>query len=258
MGARILEIAYRLRHHRMAGWALDRWGVTLAWGGGAVILLLWLLRGRPPQPAWHWVVLVLLALAGLVLMVLRTEAKRRSYVIFAPQPGAAVPPGAALRPSDKEAVRATGMFDVEGRSAFFADLTAYWRTFASREHTVMAIAHPSRFLGVGSRPAEDLGMWYAFFRPETVDAVTPGRLAFGERVSPGLRIAYCRTAPLPDDGKRRARSKPVRTVLYLACEDEDARTRIWADLLADASRDQGPETRDQNFVPNENDLPLSF
>ena len=35
------------------------------------------------------------------------------------------------------------------------------------------------------------------------------------------------------DGKRRARSKPARTVLYLAFEDEDARSRIWADLLAD-------------------------
>jgi hypothetical protein len=233
MGARILEIAYRLRHHRMAGWALDRWGVTVTWGAGALILLLWLLRGMSPLPAWHWIVLALLALAGLALLVLRVAAGRRSYVVFTPQFGAAAPPATALRPSDKEAVHATGMFDVEGRSGFFADLTAYWRSFASREHAVMAIAHESRFLGVGSRPAEDVGMWYAFFRPETVDAVTPGSLAFGARVRPGLRIDYRRTAPLPEGGKRSAQPKPVRAVLYLACEDEEARGRIWADLLAD-------------------------
>jgi hypothetical protein len=232
MGARILEFAYRLRYHRMADWALDRWVVTVTWGAGVVILLLWLMRGRPPASFGHWAVLALLVGTGLALLLLRAAAGRRSYGIFTPQPDGVPPPAAALRPSDKEAVRATGMFDVEGRSGFFAGLTAYWRTFASREHAVMAIAHESRFLGVGSRPAEDVGMWYAFFRPEAVDAVTPGRLAFGGRVSPGLRIHYRRTPP-SGDGKRRAHPKPVHAVLYLACDDEETRARIWADLLAD-------------------------
>ena len=122
---------------------------------------------------------------------------------------------------------------MEGRTGFFADLVAYWRTFASREHAVMAIAHESRFLGVGSRPAEDLGMWYVFFRPETVDAITLGSLAFGSRVSPALRVAYRHAAPLAEDGKRRAKPVTARTDLYLACEDDEARGRIWADLLAD-------------------------
>jgi hypothetical protein len=236
MGARILEIAYRLRQHRLGGWALDRWAVTLAWGAGAVILLLWLLRGRPAQSFGHWVVPALLALAGLMLVIVRTAAGSRSYVVFAPGPGAAPPQAEALHPSDKQAVRATGMFDVEGRSGFFADLTAYWRTFASREHAVMAIAHGSRFLGVGSRPAEDVGMWYAFFRPETIEAITPGMLAFGARRGPALRIAYRYTRPPTDDGRRRANPKTMRTILYLMCEDEGARSRIWADLLADGSR----------------------
>jgi hypothetical protein len=233
VSARILEIAYRLRQHRIAGWCIDRWGVTLAWGAGALILLLWLLRGMPPVSAGHWFLLALLALAGTVLLILRGWAQSRSYVAFTPQPGLIAPDAAALPPSDKVPVRATGRFEVEGRPGFFADLMAYWRTFASREHAVMAIAHESRFLGVGSRPAQDLGMWYAFFRPETVDAVTPGSLAFGSRAGPALRVAY-RHAPAPsDDGQRRAQSKPVRTVLYLACEDEEARGRIWADLMAD-------------------------
>ena len=234
MGAKLLEIAYRLRCHRLGGWGLDRWGVTLAWGAGALILLLWLLRGMPPLGAGHWVLLILLMAAGLALLILRGWAEHRSYVIFTPQPDRTAPPAAGLRPSEKVLIRATGRFEVEGRPGFFADLMAYWRTFASREHAVMAIAHESHFLGVGHRPAEDVGMWYAFFRPEAVEAVTPGSLAFGARVGPGLRIVYRRTAPQPDDGKHRGRSRPVRTVLYLACEDEDARTRIWADLLADS------------------------
>jgi hypothetical protein len=229
-----------LRQHRSAGWGLDRWGITLTWGVAAAILLLWLLRGRPFVSAGHWAFLALLALAGLGLIILRAWAKGRSYVIFTLQSGRTAPPAAALRPSDKVLVRATGRFEVEGRSEFFADLMAYWRTFASREHSVMAIAHESRFLGVGSRPAEDVGMWYAFFRPETIEAVTPGTLAFGSRTGPALSIAYRHTPPQPDDGRRRALPKPVRTLLDLACEDEEARRRIWADLLGG----QGVGSRD--------------
>jgi hypothetical protein len=134
MPARLLELAYRLRQHRMVGWSLDRWAGTLAWGAAALILLFWVLRGMPPVPVLHWTLLVFLALAGLALLGLRGWAKSRSYVIFTPQPGLIAPPSAALRPSDKLPVRATGRFEVEGRSEFFADLMAYWRTFASREH----------------------------------------------------------------------------------------------------------------------------
>jgi hypothetical protein len=235
MEARLLEFAYRSRYHRMAGWGLDRWGITLAWAAAVLILLLWMLRGKPPVQAWHWVFLVLLGLIGLGLLILRAWARRRSYVVFTPRPALAAPPAAALAPADKVHVRATGRFEVEGRAGFFAGLMAYWRTFVSREHAVMAIAHESRFLAVGRRPAEDLGMWYAFFRPEEVVAITPGSLTFGSRAGPALRIAYHYNPPLPDDGQRRTQPKAARTVLYLACEDEVARARIWADLLADGS-----------------------
>jgi hypothetical protein len=234
MRARLLELAYRLEQHRLAGWGLDRWGVTLAWGAVLVILLLWLLRGRPSVPAWHWALLALLGLTGLGILVLRFWARRQSYVSFTPQPGLDAPPAAAMLPSDKLLVHATGRFEVEGRSGFFAGLMAYWRTFASREHAVMAIVHGSRFLGVASRPAEDVGMWYAFFRSEAIESVTPGSLTFGSRVDPALRITYRYSEPLPDHAKRRARPKQTRTILYLASQDDEARRRIWADLLADA------------------------
>jgi hypothetical protein len=233
MQARFLQLAYRLRHHRLAGWSLDRLGVSLAWGVAVLILLLWWLRGAPAVLAWHWAFLALLGLSGLGLLILGAWAGSRSYVIFAPQPGLAAPSGAALAPADKLLVHATGRFEVEGRPGFFADLMAYWRTFVSREHAVMAIAHESRFLGVGSRPAEDVGMWYVFFRPEAIEAVTPGFLAFGSRTGPGLCIAYRYDEPLPDNARRGAKPRQARTALYLMCEDDDARRRIWADLLAD-------------------------
>ncbi len=78
MTARILRLAYQLRHHRVGSWALDRWGVTLAWGGSILIGLQWLLRGQPVLPAWHWVILALLLLGGLGLLILRGWAARRS------------------------------------------------------------------------------------------------------------------------------------------------------------------------------------
>ena len=43
MTARILGLAYQLRLHRVGGWALDRWAVTLAWGASALILTRWAL-----------------------------------------------------------------------------------------------------------------------------------------------------------------------------------------------------------------------
>ena len=43
--SRLLRIAYRLRYHEFAGWALDRWLMTLAFAAG---LLIWLAGRRDP------------------------------------------------------------------------------------------------------------------------------------------------------------------------------------------------------------------
>ena len=108
------------------------------------------------------------------------------------------------------------------------NLTAYWRTFGSREHAIMAIQHASRFL-LGSLPAEQIGMWYIFFKPEDVESVAAGTVAFGGLRRPGLRVVYLR-APASDGKKPK---KPVREPVHLAFETEAARDRVWADLLAD-------------------------
>jgi hypothetical protein len=54
-------------------------------------------------------------------------------------------------------------------------------------------------------------------------------VAFGGDRRPGLRVVYRRVPP--SEGKKP--KKPVREVLHLAFEDEAARDRVWADLLAD-------------------------
>jgi hypothetical protein len=239
MTAWIFELAYQLRLHRVGGWALDRWAVTLAWGASAFILTQWTWRGQPALPAWHWLILALLLLGGAAEMALRGWAARRSYVVFLPEPGLARPAPLPLLPEDKISLRATGWFDVQSRERLFADLTGYWRTYASREHAVLAIQHPTRFL-LGQSRAEDAGMWYAFIPPAAIAEVTPGALRYGRQVSPGLRVVYRRQPPA-SDGRRPP--KAVNTAIYLAFEDEATRARVRADLAADNSRDQSDTWR---------------
>ena len=228
MAARLLRLAYELRHHRFSGWALDRWGATLALGGALFFLVQWLLRARPAVAPWHWPVLVLLALVGGGLVLLRTWGRRRSYVVFRAQPDLPLPAPRRLTPADKVPLHATGHFEVEARPGFFAGLLAYWRTFASGEHAVMAIQHPSRFLWLGSVPAEEIGMWYIFFRADAVVTVTPGVLAFGAGSGPGLRVSYLSEVPAPGRSKK---PKSVTAVAYLAFAGEADRQHVWADLL---------------------------
>lgn len=227
--ARLLELAYQLRHHRLGDWGLDRWGITLAWGASLAILAQWLLRGRPMLPMWHWLFLTVLILGGLGLRLLREWAVRRLYVEFEPLPQLVPPRAKALMPENKTPLRATGHFEVNGRARVCADLVAYWRTYASREHAVLAIQHRTRFLG-GSSPAEDVGMWYIFIRPEAVAAIVAGGLRYGSRRNPALRVAY-RHQPLAVGGKRPP--KAFTATAFLAFDDEAAREQVWADLVAD-------------------------
>lgn len=226
--ARLFRLAYQLRMHRLGDTQLDILGRNLAFLTAGITLAQWLLRGRPPLPAWHWLVLGLILLGCLGLIVLRIWAARSGYVQFLPQPDLAAPAPRELDPDDKEGLYATGRFEVAEKRNYLADLTAYWRSFGTREHAVMAIQHASRFL-LGGLASDQIGLWYIFFRPEDVDEVTPGVVAFGAVQRPGLRVIY-RSLP-PTEGKKP--KKPVREMVHLAFESEAARDRVWADLLAD-------------------------
>ncbi len=228
---RWLHLAYQIRYHRWGPWALDRWAVTIAWGAAAIALARWLARGRPGLPLWHWLVLGVLILLGAGLLLLRTWAARRDYSVFVPEAEPLSAEPRALEPADKIAVRATGRFSVEGCAVFFADLQAFWRTFATGEHAIMAIRPRSRFL-LGQMRPEWLGMWYIFIPAEALEDVTPGVMVFGGARGPALRLGYRRTASDPDGRKT---SRPVRETVTLMFEDEPARLRVWADLIAGRS-----------------------
>jgi hypothetical protein len=202
--------------------------VTLALIAAAIIPLRWVLLSMPTALR-DWAILLLLLAIVIGVSYLGGSAQRRLYVVFEPQ-AVQPPPPRRLDPADKVAVYPTGQFEVEGKSAVFADLLAYWRTFASREHTVMAIARPSRFLLVGHAPARELGMWYVFFTSEMIEAIIPGTVAFGGAGRLGLRVAYRHT---PSPAGARKPSKPITQILYMGFEDETARQVVWADMLAD-------------------------
>ncbi|MCD6289900.1 MAG: hypothetical protein J7M34_05295 [Anaerolineae bacterium] len=217
--SRLLKIAYQLHRYECNGRPLDRWLGTL--------LVLIALLGLPRWiPGGRWTTLVTtLLLIGLIAFEI--WARRSAYVRFVQQGEATRHPrsdGGALRPEDKIAIRATGQFEVEDRSRFFVNLQAYFRTFATREHAVMAYVPRSRFLWMARWPENEIGMWYMFFLPEDVMNVEPGLLYFGDESSPALRVT-CR---------HEERQKTV----YLTFSHEEDRQRVWCDILWDAASTQ--------------------
>lgn len=228
MTARLFKLAYQLRMHKFADVQQDVLARNVAIIAAAIIVLQWLVRGRPPLPIWHWLILALILLGALGLSVLRNRAAAAGYVRFTPQPALEPPALLAMAPDDKEAAFATGRFEVETKEGRLANLTAYWRTFGSREHAIMAIQPMSRFL-LGGLPGERVGMWYIFFKPEEVAEVAAGTVTFGAARRPGLRITYWRQPR--QEGKKP--KKPVREGIHLAFETDAGRDRVWADLLAD-------------------------
>ena len=103
-------------------------------------------------------------LLGIIIIV--NLAARRQFIVFN-RDTSTVPQGITTRfmdPMDKLSLRATGLFEVEGRVRCFTDLQATYRSFQTREHSVVAIVPPSRALLVGRWPDEEIGMWYIFFK----------------------------------------------------------------------------------------------
>jgi hypothetical protein len=209
----LFRLCYQLRSHRWSGWPLDTW-LSLALVLVAGLASLGLVPGR-------WATICAMAAAFLVLRAFLLWAKRSHYVLFLAEDVPAAPgPTRPLHPTDKVALRATGRFEVEGKEHQFSHLQAYFRTFATREHALMAIVPPSRFLLLGAREEQEVGMWYIFFRPRQILALAPGTLCFGPAARPALRVAY--------------QGEEKQQIVYLSFEDHAERQCVWADLQRDA------------------------
>ncbi len=206
-------IVYQMKGHRFLGW-------TLAWWLGLLLLV---------AAAWAFLEGSILATAAFLVLfafsfVLEWAAGRAFYLRFTPSDDHPPAPE-ALDPKEKIHVRVSGHFSVEGKWKRFADLEAYFRTFASREHALMAWVPPSRYLLLGRWPDRDLGLWYIFFRPEHLREVVPGTLEVGNKVQHALMIRYWE----PEEGKKKAQE----VVAHLGFEDLESRDHVWADLLWD-------------------------
>lgn len=228
MTGMLLKTAYQLGHHRIGEWSLARWGVALPLAALVWVLLQWFLRGMLPVSPVRWLALLLIFLFAAGLASLQSWASRQMYVLFDPQNDLAPPVPQPLDPADKVRVHSTGRFEVEGKLCVFADLLAYWRTFANREHAVMAIVHKSRFLLLGTTAARDLGMWYIFFKPETLETITPGIVTFGRTRRLALRVTYHYSL----EARKRKPAKSMTRIAYLGFEHEEARRAVWADMIS--------------------------
>lgn len=231
-------LSYQVNRHHWMGAPLDRWAAV-----GLVMLAgLFAIRWLPGGA----VGVALCALLLAALLLLRRLAARRYFQVFVAEgePARRRPAAAMLDPADKLLLRATGGFEVEGRNRDFTELLAYFRSFETREHAVMAICPPSSFVGIGAWPGHEIGMWYMFFKNTEIQRIVPGQVEFGRANRPALRIDVRReippaTSPLDVWGGYRSggRTKPrfENATLYLSFDSPADRERVLADLLADAT-----------------------
>jgi len=214
---RYFRLLYKLRHHVWINIPLNTWLVLL-------LLVLAPLFYFDVLPGGSALAIFVLALI-MVLYLSQWWANSRLYVLFeAAESANEAGSPTVLESRDKVLLRASGVFAVEGEEKRFTDLLAYYRTFETREHAVMARQTPTRFLGLGRSRPETLGMWYIFFIPDNLNAVTPGRLYFGSAPHPALRLDYVRLTP---------KDKKKDSIVYLSFETERSMQQVLADLLLD-------------------------
>lgn len=233
----VYKASYQLHRHEWGGAPLDRWlavGLVILAGLGATGLV-------PGGLA----TVILCAVCLVLLVVLQTIASRHSYVLFRAEGSPALwdPAAPMLEAADKLPLHATGSFEVEDKQRDFTELPAFYRSFQTREHAVMALVPPSRLLMLASRPEREIGMWYMFFRNRELRRIEAGTLVFGTRERPALRLEVER--PLPartttadvfginrnDKGK----TKTQRQTLYLSFDSPADCQKVMSDLTADAT-----------------------
>lgn len=199
----------------------------------------------------HWISIICLALAALtateqfefqriwssplllfsaVIPTLDFLAARGSYVSFTPEHRALEVE--RLSPQTQVKVRATGLFEVEGRFRRHTWLEASYCTFPSREHAVIAVCPPSTLLWVAHSPRLDNGMWYIFCQPRAIRRIQVGEVQFGQQLKPA--VAFTHTLEIPVRF-RRNRTRMRDTVVYLGFEKASDALVVASDLLAESA-----------------------
>ncbi len=154
-------------------------------------------------------------------------AQRRFYVVFRPEAVLPSVPLQPLTPTDKVPVRVSGRLGVEGREQVFTELSGYYRTYASREHAVLARKTPRRGRICREEDPHVMGMWYLFITPAELVRVEAGRLYFGAHGRPALRLSY---------RHRDRHGRATNAIAFLSFADEIDRSRVQGDLLYDRGK----------------------
>lgn len=236
MIANVFKTFYVLRRYQTMGAPLQRWVVIILLLA-AFFMAIGLLPGGPAG-----------GLIGLLLAIALLAGQRlaasRQYVHF--RPDAAGHPALAaapISPAEKLAVHATGLFEVEGKAQRFSELPAWYRSFSTREHALMAVVQPARRLaGLARWPDDEIGMWYIFVKGNELRQVEAGTLRFGRARRPALRLEV--EQALPDKnavldawglqwGKDKSQLKTRQQTIYLSFDGEAERARVMGDLLLD-------------------------
>jgi hypothetical protein len=205
---------YQAYRHELGALPLTRW-VILALFGIAVALL----------PLRAWWLSAAIVVASLVLILCVVIWRRRDFVRFTEQSLPNVAPK-VLDPAEKVPIHVTGHLSVEGQYARYTALPGFYRSFATREHALLCLVRPSRFLRVAIWPPEQTGMWYAFFSPQLMHSVRYGSLHFNRQASPAVAVTYDFSYVKPS----REKEQILRETVFIACRDERDAQRILADL----------------------------
>ncbi|MFZ2359124.1 MAG: hypothetical protein WA040_07240 [Anaerolineae bacterium] len=236
MIATVLQTLYVLRRYQVMGAPLQRWIIVVLLLAAFFMAIGWLPGGMAG------------GLIGLLLAIALPTGQRlaegRQYVHFQPDPaGQPAPAGMAISPAEKLLVHATGLFEVEGKARRFTELPAFYRSFSTREHALLAVVQPARRLaGLAHWRDDEIGMWYIFVKGNELHQVQPGTLRFGRARRPALRLEVEQAQPdkgaVMDAwglqwGKDKSKLATRQQTLYLSFDGEAERARVMGDLLVD-------------------------
>jgi hypothetical protein len=110
---------------------------------------------------------------------------------------------------------------VSGMNRYFVEERAYYQAFETRERVIMVNVPLTRLLLLSHSPELEVGWWYSFFTPQTLQEVDVGVIYFGLKPRPALRLIYH-----PKEVK-------VPKTVYLSFDHDEYHNQILADLCAD-------------------------
>lgn len=221
----IYQFVYSLERHRLFNIRLRHWLILLCF---ILPAMLWLrLWGS------SYLVAVLVTLGAAGVLATTWWASRQRYVRFEGHTSGVgeqtnqstdQQPGATTSPTMSKAhVCATGHFEVSGMRRYLVEAPASYTTFETRERCVMTKVPLTRLFLLGKSREDEVGWWYTFFQPNMIRSVASGRLFFGLRPRPTLRLEI-----IQSDG-------PEDETLYLSFDDEATLSLVLADLQNDAT-----------------------